>query len=123
MRQRQVALAGFQRDRGGHDAGEAVDVAAHDHHGADLRDGAAEAGDQHREQRIALVPGQQQAAQQRPRAQRSELLAVARSASSTAWRVSAVATGSTSTACASTMALNENSQPRNPSGPERDSSR
>ena len=47
----------------------------------------------------------------------------ARSASSTAWRVSAVTTGSTRMACASTIALNENSQPRKPSGPLRDSSK
>ena len=38
-----------------------------------------------------------------------------RSASSTSWRVRAVTTGSTSTACASTIALNEKRQPRKPS--------
>ena len=41
-RQRQVALAGLQRDRGGHHARDAVDVAADDHHRADLGHGAAE---------------------------------------------------------------------------------
>src|SRR5690606_31087657 len=39
------------------------------------------------------------------------------------WRTSAVITGATSTACASTMALNEKSHPRKPKGPECDSSR
>ena len=39
------------------------------------------------------------------------------------WRTKAVTTGSTSKACANTMALKEKSQPRKPSGPERDSSR
>ena len=46
-----------------------------------------------------------------------------RSASSMVWRTSAITTGSTSTLWASTMALKENSQPRKPSGPLRDSSR
>ena len=36
QRQRQGALAGFQRDRRCHDAREAVDIAADDHHRADL---------------------------------------------------------------------------------------
>ena len=46
MRERQVALRGLQRDRGGHGAGEAVDIAADDDDGADLGGGAAEAGEQ-----------------------------------------------------------------------------
>ena len=45
------------------------------------------------------------------------------SASSTAWRDRAAATGNTSTAWASTMAWKLNSQPQAPSGPERDSSK
>ena len=45
------------------------------------------------------------------------------SASCTTWRVRAVATGNTSTAWASTMALKLNNQPRYPKGPERDSSK
>ena len=44
-RQRQVALAGLERDRGRHHARDAVDVAADDHHRADLGDRAAEAGE------------------------------------------------------------------------------
>ena len=44
-------------------------------------------------------------------------------ASCTAWQVSAVTTGNTSSPCASTIALKLNSQPRNPKGPERDSNR
>ena len=47
----------------------------------------------------------------------------ARSASSIAWRVSAVTIGTTRIVCASTIASKEKSQPRKPSGPERDSSR
>ena len=47
----------------------------------------------------------------------------ARSASSMAWRVRAVTTGTTSTVCATTIAWKLNIQPRKPSGPERDSSR
>ena len=43
--ERQVALRGLERDGGRHHAGEAVDVAADDHHRADLRDRAAERGE------------------------------------------------------------------------------
>ena len=39
------------------------------------------------------------------------------------WRVSAAMIGSTSSACAMIIAFGENRMPRNPSGPERDSSR
>src|SRR5262249_61099957 len=42
--ERQIALRGLERDRGRHGAGEAVDIAADDHDGADLGGGAAEAG-------------------------------------------------------------------------------
>src|SRR5262249_25063270 len=48
--ERQVALRGLERRRGGHHAGEAVDVATDDHHGADLRGGAAETGEQRGDQ-------------------------------------------------------------------------
>ena len=41
-RERQIALARLERDRGRHHARHAVDVAADDHHGADLGRGAAE---------------------------------------------------------------------------------
>ncbi|CFP59350.1 Uncharacterised protein [Bordetella pertussis] len=46
-----------------------------------------------------------------------------RSASSMVWRTSAVTMGTTRMVCATTMALNENSQPRKPNGPECESSR
>ena len=57
-RERQVALARLERDRRRHHARDAVDVAADDHHRADLGDRAAEAGEQHRDQRKPRVPEQ-----------------------------------------------------------------
>src|SRR5262249_40765431 len=44
--ERQIALRCLERDRGRHGAGEAVDVAAHDEHRADLRRRTSEAGEQ-----------------------------------------------------------------------------
>src|SRR5262249_36412695 len=44
--ERQIAFRGLECDRGRHGAGEAVDVAAHDEHRADLRRRAAKAGEQ-----------------------------------------------------------------------------
>src|SRR5262249_43946195 len=40
--ERKIAFRGFERDGGGHGAGEAVDVAANDHHSSDLGRGAPE---------------------------------------------------------------------------------
>jgi hypothetical protein len=42
-RQRNFAFRGLQRYCSGHGAGHMVDIAAHDHHGADLGDGPPEA--------------------------------------------------------------------------------
>ena len=49
-RERQVAFGGLQRDRGGHGAGEAVDIAADDDHRADFGRGPAESRKQRGEQ-------------------------------------------------------------------------
>ena len=59
-RERQVALGGLERDRRGHHARHAVDVAADDHHRADLGRRAAEAGEHRRDEREADVPEQRQ---------------------------------------------------------------
>ena len=53
-----IALRGLQRDGRRHDAREAVDVAADDHHGADLGRRAAEAREQDGDQREARIPQQ-----------------------------------------------------------------
>src|SRR5436190_8162117 len=54
--ERQVALARLERDRGGHDARDAVDVAADHHHRADFGSRAPAGGEGHGEERIAKVP-------------------------------------------------------------------
>ena len=41
--ERDIALRRLERNRGGHGPGHVVDIAPHDHHRADLGDGAAEA--------------------------------------------------------------------------------
>src|SRR5262245_63701950 len=56
--ERQIALRGLERDRGRHGAGEAVDVAAHDEHRADLRRRAAEASKQGRYETEARIKDQ-----------------------------------------------------------------
>jgi hypothetical protein len=76
QRQRQVALAGFQRDGGGHHARHAVDVAADDHHRADFGDGAAEARQPRRAQRKAAVPEQRCRGARAAGAERTQLFAV-----------------------------------------------
>ena len=55
-RQRQIALGGFKRDRGRHGAGEAVDIAADDHHRADLGGGSSKTCQQRGEQAKARIP-------------------------------------------------------------------
>ena len=76
MRERQVALGGFQRDRGGHGAGEAVDVAADDDDRADLGGGPAEAGEQRGDKAEARVPDQRRDAAERADIHRGELVAI-----------------------------------------------
>ena len=75
-RERQVALGGLQRDRRGHGAGEAVDVAADDDDGADLGGGAAEAGEQRGHQAEARIPDQRRDAAQRADIHGGELVAI-----------------------------------------------
>ena len=74
--QREVALGDLERDRRGHDAGHMVDVAADDHHRADLGDGAAEAREHGGQQAVAAIPEQRRQRAPRRRAERAELLLV-----------------------------------------------
>src|SRR5580704_7176849 len=71
-----IALRGFKRDRGRHRAGEAVNIAADDHHRSDLRRGAPEAGQQRRHQTEASVPQQGRHARQRSDAHGGQFFAV-----------------------------------------------
>src|SRR5882762_804119 len=75
-RERQVALAGFQGDGGGHHAGHPVDVPADDHHRADFGGSAPESGEDRGEQREARVPEQSEGRVHPPRAERAQLLLV-----------------------------------------------
>src|SRR5689334_10994665 len=54
--ERQVALAGLERDGGGHDARDAIDVTANDHDRPDLRGGTAKPGQNDGNQGEARVP-------------------------------------------------------------------
>ena len=74
--ERQVALGGFQRDGGRHHARHAVDVAADDHHRADLGARAPEPRKNCGEQREANVPEHRERAAQAVDAERSKLLLV-----------------------------------------------
>src|SRR5471032_324694 len=76
QRERQVALGGLQRDRGGHHARDAVDVASDDHHRAHFGGGAPEYREDHREERQAQVPQERRHRAQRRYAEGRELLAI-----------------------------------------------
>ncbi|MCY1508867.1 hypothetical protein D9M68_431910 [compost metagenome] len=73
--QREVALAGLQRDGGGHHARDAGDVAADDHHRPHLGDGPREGREQHGGHAHPVVHQHQQGGGQRPGAQRAQLVA------------------------------------------------
>ncbi len=75
QRQRQVALRRLERDRRGHHPGDAVDVAADDHHRAHFGYRAAEPRQHDRHQRKAQVPQQRQRGRHGARAQRLQLFA------------------------------------------------
>ena len=72
----QIALAGFQSDGGGHDAGDVIDVAAHDDDGADLGNGPPETGHHGDQQAQAALPQQRRDGARRADAERPQLFAV-----------------------------------------------
>ena len=75
QRQREIALAGLQRDGRGHHPRDAGDIAADDHHRAHLGYRATEGGEQHGGYAQALVQQHQQRAGQRAGAERAQLVA------------------------------------------------
>jgi hypothetical protein len=75
QRQREVALAGLERDGGGHHACDAIDVAADDHHRAHFGDGASERGERDGQHGAPLMQQHQQRRGIPPGAERTKLLA------------------------------------------------
>ena len=73
---RQVPFARFQRDRCGHDARDAVDVAADDDDRADLTGGASKPRQHDRDQRKTQIPEQRNRGAKPRLAQRAQLLAI-----------------------------------------------
>src|SRR5882762_5164556 len=112
-RERQVALAGFQGDGGGHHAGHPVDVPADDHHRADFGGSAPESGEDRGEQREARVPEPSE----------RSCSSYSCQASSIAWRESAPMIGRIRIACAKIIAEGVKRIPSAPRGPARESRR
>ena len=71
-----IALGGLERNRGRHGPRHVVDIAADDHHSADLGDGPAEACKDRGNQAIAAVPQQSRHDGRRRRPERAKLLAI-----------------------------------------------
>ena len=115
-RERQVALGRLERDRGGHHARDAVDVAADDHHRADLGDRAAERGEQHGRDRAALVQQRSSARGDRRRAHRAELLAAVAQRIGDDLARQRGDDRNTSTVCAMTIAVGVNRMPNGRAG-------
>ena len=121
--QGELALPGVEHDGGGQHPGLALDVAAHQHHRADLGDDAAEGRHDGRHHAQARLPQHGPVSWRPVGAQGAHLQASAGSTPWTAAMVRPVTSGKEMMVWATIMARGVKSQPSAPSGPLRESIR